>query len=107
MKKYKPICPKSCSTIDYKGFIDWTEPNGYTYTAKSNETYFSLTMRHRFPATLTHYEEYIIMDFYGMVGVVGGILGLFVGFSFFDFINSLVDLFIHFWKKYHQREPNK
>ena len=93
MKKYKSICPKSCSTIDYKGFIDWIEPNGNGYTAKSNETYFSLTMRHRFPATLTHYEEYIIMDFYGMVGVVGGILGLFVGFSFFDFINSLMIFF--------------
>lgn len=32
------------------------------------------------------HEEYIVYDFNGIVGTVGGSLGLFVGFSFLDFV---------------------
>ena len=39
------------------------------------------------------YEEYLVYNFYDVVGSVGGTLGLFIGLSFIDllkrFINSL------------------
>ena len=35
---------------------------------------------------ITVYEEYVVYDFNGIVGTVGGSLGLFVGFSFLDII---------------------
>ena len=87
------MCPKSCSAIEYKGYVDFRAENGYVYKAKPNESYFSLTIQYKIPATVTHHEEYLVMDFYGMVGVVGGTLGLFVGFSFFDAINFVMTFF--------------
>jgi hypothetical protein len=30
-------------------------------------------------------EEYLIYDIYSFVGSVGGYMGIFIGFSFFDF----------------------
>ena len=37
------------------------------------------------------FEEYLVYDFIGMVGSVGGSLGLFVGFSIFDYLCTLID----------------
>ena len=37
-------------------------------------------------------EEYVIYDFVGMISSIGGNLGLFIGFSFFDAFCWLVDL---------------
>ena len=84
------MCPKSCSVLEYTGFVDYTGSNGAVYKQKTNEHYFSLTIRYKPPAMVTLHEEYLIIDFYGMVGIVGGTLGLFVGFSFFDVITYLM-----------------
>ena len=37
-------------------------------------------------------EEYVIYDFVGMISSIGGNLGLFIGFSFFDAFCWLLDL---------------
>ena len=87
------MCAKSCSVLEYTGFVDYTGPNGVVYKPNPNETYFSLTIRYKAPATITLHEEYLIIDIYGMVGIVGGTLGLFVGFSFFDVITYLMKFF--------------
>ena len=42
---------------------------------------------------VTHYEEYLLLDFIAIVAAVGGALGLFVGFSFFDCAKYFVDKF--------------
>ena len=39
---------------------------------------------------ITIHEEYVVYDFNGIVGMVGGSLGLFLGFSFFDVILLLI-----------------
>ena len=39
---------------------------------------------------ITVYEEYVVYDFNGIVGTVGGSLGLFVGFSFLDIIMIVI-----------------
>ena len=41
-------------------------------------------------------QEYRIYDEVGLIGTVGGSLGLFLGFSFYDFISEILD---HIWKK--------
>ena len=97
--KYESVCPKSCSVLEYTGFVDFIGSNGIVYNRKPNETYFSLTIRYKPPAMVTLHEEYLIIDFYGMVGVVGGTLGLFVGFSFFD----VITLLMKFYQKVHDQ----
>ena len=44
-------------------------------------------------ATRERQTEYFIYDTLSMVGTIGGTLGLFVGFSFYDFICMIIDLF--------------
>ena len=44
-------------------------------------------------ATRERQTEYFIYDTLSIVGTVGGTLGLFVGFSFYDFISMLIDMF--------------
>ena len=38
------------------------------------------------------YEKYAVYDFSGIVGTVGGSLGLFIGFSFMDFMLMLIKM---------------
>ena len=56
-------------------------------------------MRYKPPGTETVYEEYLIVDFYGMVGVVGGTLGLFIGLSFFNVITFFIEIIKNIYKK--------
>ena len=90
------MCPKSCSALEYTGYVDYTASNvditgeyGAFYWPKPNETYFSLTIRHKHPATVTIHEEYVIIDTFG----------LFVGFSFFD----VITLLMKFYQKVHDQ----
>ena len=53
---------------------------------------------------VTLYEEYLIIDSYGMVGVVGGTLGLFVGFSFFDAVTYVMTFFQKMYEKIYKRK---
>ena len=36
-------------------------------------------------------REYLIYDVWSLIGTVGGALGLFVGFSFYDFVSLVID----------------
>ena len=36
------------------------------------------------------YEEYLMYDIIGLIGTVGGTLGLFIGFSFFDVSSTII-----------------
>ena len=42
-------------------------------------------------ATRERQVEYFIYDTLSMIGTIGGALGLFVGFSFYDFICMIID----------------
>ena len=87
------MCPKSCFALEYKGYVDYIHEKGSLYNPRPNATYFSLSIRYKTPAMATLHEEYRIIDSYGMVSVVGGTLGIFVGFSFFDVITFLMTFF--------------
>ena len=43
---------------------------------------------------IKHYKEYLIYDGLGMFGSIGGSLGLFLGFSLFDSLSMLLDIFL-------------
>ena len=101
LMNYLSLCPKSCSALEYTGSVDYEAFKDVIYSRPSkNTTYFSLVVRYKPPGTEVVYEEYLIVDFYGMVGVVGGTLGLFVGFSFFNIIPFFIDLIKRMYKKY-------
>ena len=87
------MCPKSCFALEYTGYVDHILEKGYIYNTRTNGTYFSLSIRFKTPAMATFHEEYVIIDSYGMVGVVGGTLGIFIGFSFIDVITLLMTFF--------------
>ena len=68
---YLSLCPKSCTTQEYTGSVDYmSQGKGIIYMLPSkNATYFSLVVRYKAPGTEYVYEEYLIVDFYGMVCV--------------------------------------
>ena len=80
-------CPKPCSAIEYKGetikYEGWNLNPGklgfYMYFA-SNE--------------MKVQEEYLVYNEVDLVGIVGGNLGLFVGFSFFEKVKQIINFFI-------------
>ena len=43
------------------------------------------------PFRMTSFEEYLLYDFGGMIGSIGGTLGLFIGFSFYDVILKIIN----------------
>ena len=80
------ICGNPCSVLEYKakkafGFKFYDYPKNF------------YEWRYIFESDLVEvHEEYLVYDFTGFVGSVGGTLGLFVGFSFREIVNLTVDL---------------
>ena len=76
-------CKRGCHMVQYKGRIQsyeriWNNTNA--------EIYFSFNT----PTTMI-IEEYLLYDFVGILGSVGGSLGLFLGFSFLGLFSDLID----------------
>ena len=74
---------KTCVTIDYSGKI-MTETND----ERSNE--LGIQYKFAYPLRAKVYQEYPITDAIDLVGSVGGTLGLFVDFSFSNFITLII-----------------
>ena len=51
------------------------------------------------PEVISVKEQYIIMELDDLIGIVGGTLGLFIGFSFLDNSLTMMNYFIIFLKK--------
>ena len=66
--------------------------------AKDVENEFTFDIIVEIGATRERQTEYFIYDTLSMVGTIGGTLGLFVGFSFYDFISMIIDLFFDKFK---------
>ena len=88
LHKYK--CPKPCSILEYSGKLDYWEPKN---DAGNPNNTFILYLRFQYPEVTRVYEEYLIYDFHGMLGSIGGTLGMFVGFSFSGIFESFINLF--------------
>ena len=68
-----PACHQTHFTLEYDYQEDQDEPN-----ANRN-----VTLAYRIAnSKIKVEEEYLVQDFVGMLGSIGGTLGLFIGFSF-------------------------
>ena len=83
-------CPKLCTTQEYFGKIDYTDEKSIS---ENDPNSLILYLRYSRPRTVSLYEEYLIYDLIGMVGSVGGTLGMFIGFSFYDVIVRMANYF--------------
>ena len=79
-------CPESCIIREYTGKVDYEQ-------AKYDNSTFGLVVRFARPYTMTTYEEYLLYDFNGIVGSVGGTLGLFIRFSFYECVLKITNYF--------------
>ena len=83
---YQSVCSKPCSISQYSGRIDfWDYKN-------LNDSSFKVSLRFAPPVKSTVYEEYLIYNFFGMVGSVGGTLGIFIGFSCSNALNFIINI---------------
>ena len=83
-------CPKLCTTQEYFGKIDYTDEKS---VSKTDPNTLILYLRYSRPRTVSLSEEYLIYDSIGMVGSVGGTLGMFIGFSFYDVVVKMANFF--------------
>ena len=79
-------CPRPCSYVQYKSL-------GKSVEKSNNEVNLNFTFSYMFLsyAATTVHEEYYIFDSIGMIASVGGTLGMFIGFSFSNVINFILN----------------
>jgi hypothetical protein len=82
-------CIPPCDRSQYKAVIQETKSVLLDY---QNNT-FAIQFNYQ-NNRITVHEEVLLFDFWTMVGTVGGSLGLFIGFSYFDFGVALLDRFL-------------
>ena len=82
LAEQKENCPKRCNMLHYNGKVDsliGIVPNEYLVEF---EYFFSLN-------EVEIQKEYLVYDINDLIGFVGGTLGLFVGFSFYELAKKL------------------
>ena len=85
--KSSDLCLPQCSKTHYKLFKSVYTENTESETAKRN-----LQINYVIPLKVMNIEkEYLIHDFIGMLGSIGGTLGMFIGFSFLGVISSMLE----------------
>ena len=89
-----PQCKGQFENREYSGKISQTNLVMTSFPNDTRERIDMLLMDSGTSRTLI--QEYRIYDEVGLIGTVGGSLGLFLGFSFYDFISEILD---HIWKK--------
>ena len=63
------------------------------------ENGFTLSYEFSVPEKVTVYNEYLIYDDKRVIGSVGGTLGMFIGFSFSNFVSFFIKSISDLWKK--------
>ena len=69
-------CPSACETVEYTGKV--------LHTVYLDESSFQWS--YDIGKRMIVNEEYVVYDFAGFISSVGGMIGLFIGFSFLDLI---------------------
>ena len=84
-----PACPKPCKITTYKDSrLDLKEP----LFLKTGQTIANFALRK--DSIIKIEKEVLVYDIDDVIGAVGGSLGLFLGFSFFDVISKCLDYLI-------------
>ena len=83
-----PNCMNPCKMVTYKDSqLDWYEPAQHKKKGQTTVTTFELVMNSRRKIE----REVLVYDAIDAIGAIGGSLGLFLGFSFFDVISKCLD----------------
>ena len=102
-----------CTTLEYSGMIldnsrikgfpplvdygwDQGDPIVHVDPQWSGKPTAIMTYKFEKPESVKVYEEYIVASFVDIIGIVGGTLGLYIGFSFFDNTLSFFNYIISF-----------
>ena len=79
-------CPRPCEKIEYQGMIK-------EYLGWGSERHiFFLT--YFLSNEMNVQEEYLVYNEADLIGIIGGNLGLFIGFSFHDILRRIIDFFL-------------
>ena len=81
---------RACSTIQYGGKVLFEESHPESPLVHEVSRAFSYQFLR---TSMAIHQEYLIYDFSGMLGSVGGTLGMFIGFSFVGFSSMLISYF--------------
>ena len=83
-------CLKSCSINEFHGQVIYSQMENSSYLEWTTvETYFSVN-------ELKIQEEYLVYSSVDLIGNIGGTLGLFLGYSFYDNLKII----FNFMKKF-------
>ena len=92
MKLSKGKCPINCTTIEYTGRPTLKQQKSDKDAEVKKEKLHEYQWSFMMASSKTQvYQEYVVYDAMGLVGNIGGTLGLFLGFSFRDFILMSID----------------
>ena len=78
---------RACKTTHYDGKIVFQESHPQSPLVHPDSRSFSYTFLH---TSVAIHEEYLIYDFVGMLGSIGGTLGMCIGFSFVSLSSVLL-----------------
>ena len=84
--------------VQYKGRISSYDR---TWNNTNAEIFYSFNT-----PTIMVIEEYLLYDFAGILGSVGGSLGLFLGFSFLGLFSELIDFLQTKFNKFQEHYPS-
>ena len=97
-------CLKDCSITEFKGKLFAKDGSVEEYlrdTPDRRGKNMKMAWKYIFPSKQSKvYNEYLVYDLIGMIGIIGGTFGLFIGFSFKDFILDIIDFLrgVNIWK---------
>ena len=86
--EYVRECERSCNIVEYQGITK-------KYLGWGNFSEGATMINLFFPTNeVKLQEEYLIYGIVDLIGIVGGNLGLFIGFSFYDVIKYVLDFLL-------------
>ena len=83
------MCPKACSVLQYSETVIMGDRHKMYRPNQSDHLRKYMYQFGKLQNVIVH-EEYLIYDFIGVIGSAGGTLGLFIGFSFINIIDSIM-----------------
>ena len=90
-------CLKDCSITEFKVKLFAKEGEVEEYLQNTpilKGKNMQMAWKYIFPSKQSKvYNEYLVYDLIGIIGIIGGTFGLFIGFSFKDFILDIIDFF--------------
>ena len=81
-------------------------PNPAFWNNPGNVT-IKFSYKFELPEKMTVEVESYVATFFDLIGIVGGTLGLFIGFAFFDSILTMIDYFIAIYKLVQEKRTSK